>query len=243
MKKKIIAIILAAGRGNRSGFDIPKQLVKLAGKPIIEHTLFNFQNSSFIDEIIVVTNHDCTAQIQDIVTNQGFTKVKKIINGGKERYDSSLAAIHAAQHDSEEYKIKLIFHDAVRPLVSERIIQDVVQALENYNAVNVVVPATDTIILADPDTNTISSIPERERLRNVQTPQGFSWETIKLAYEIALKDAEFKTTDDCGVVFKYLPEEKIFLVEGETTNLKFTYKSDLEIIDKLLHLNNTQPGS
>ncbi len=237
-KKKNIAIILAAGTGERSGFDMPKQLVKLAGKPIIEHTISNFQNSASIDEIIIVTNTNCIANIEDIVTNRAFTKVKKIISGGKERYESSLAAINASEQDSEKFDIKLIFHDAVRPLVNDRIIRDVVKALDHYNAVDVVVPTTDTMISADPITNTIDSVPERKKLRNGQTPQGFNWKTIKLAYDLALKDPDFKTTDDCGVVFKYLPDEKVYLVTGESNNIKLTYKEDLQIIDKLLQLNS-----
>lgn len=238
MRKKNIAVILAAGSGERSGFDIPKQLVKLAGKPIIEHTISNFQNSVYIDEIIIVTSTNCITKIEDIVTNRAFTKVKKIIYGGKERYESSLAAITASEQDSEQFDIKLIFHDAVRPLVNDRIIRDVVLALNHYNAVDVVVPTTDTMISADPITNTIDAVPERKKLRNGQTPQGFSWKTIKSAYEIALKDPHFKTTDDCGVVFKYLPDEKIYLVAGESNNVKLTYKEDLQIIDKLLQLNS-----
>lgn len=238
MRKKNIAVILAAGSGTRSGFDIPKQMMKLAGKPIVEHTISNFQNCSSIDEIIVVTGTDCIAKIEDIVTNRGFTKVKKIINGGKERYESSLAAINACDPDSGETEIRLIFHDAVRPLVSDRIIRDVVQALDYYNAVDVVVPTTDTIISADPITNTINAVPDRSKLRNGQTPQGFHHQTIKAAYDLALKDPDFKTTDDCGVVLKYLPDEKIFLITGESNNIKLTYKEDLHVMDKLMQLNS-----
>src|SRR6476469_9207977 len=238
MKTKNIAVILAAGSGTRSGFDIPKQMMKLAGKPIVEHTISNFQNCTSIDEIIVVTSADCIGKIEDIVTNRSFTKVKKIINGGRERYESSLAAINAVDPGLEEIEIKLIFHDAVRPLVSDRIIRDVVQALEYYNAVDVVVPTTDTIISADPITNTIDAVPDRSRLRNGQTPQGFNWKTIKSAYDLALKDPDFKTTDDCGVVFKYLPEEKVYLITGENNNIKLTYKEDLHVIDKLVQLNS-----
>ncbi len=238
VSNKNIAIILAAGSGERSGFEIPKQLMKLAGKPIVEHTISKFQNAENIDEIIVVTSNNCILKIKEIVTNRGFTKVKKIIFGGKERHESSLAAIIATEQDSEQFNIKLLFHDAVRPLVSDRIIRDVILALDNFNAVAVAVPATDTMIFADPATNTISSVLERKKLRNSQTPQGFRWKTIKLAYELALKDPNFETTDDCGVVFKYLPGEKIYLVTGESNNIKLTYKNDLQIIEKLLHSNS-----
>jgi 2-C-methyl-D-erythritol 4-phosphate cytidylyltransferase len=238
MTRKNIAVILAAGNGERSGFDIPKQMMKLAGKPMVEHTISAFQNCAGIDEIIIVTNPKCIEKIEDIVMNRAFTKVKKIINGGKDRYESSLAAINACESKSKEIDIKLIFHDAVRPLISERVISDVIEALEHYNAVDVVVPTTDTIISTDSITNTIDSVPERANLRNGQTPQGFSCETIKLAYELALKDPGFKTTDDCGVVLKYLPDEKIYLVTGENNNIKLTYKEDLHVMDKLFQLNS-----
>lgn len=237
MKKKNIAVILAAGRGERSGFDMPKQMMKLAGKPIIEHTISAFQNCESIDEIVIVTNTDCIEKTEDIVSDRAFSKVKKIINGGKERYQSSLAAINAYEDEGEQTEINLIFHDAVRPLISDKVIRHVVHALDHYNAIAVVVPTTDTIVCADPITNTISSVPERTTLRNGQTPQGFNLKTIKAAYDLALKDPHFQTTDDCGVVLKYLPDEKIYLVSGENNNVKLTYKLDLHIIDKLLQLN------
>ncbi|MCU7548267.1 bifunctional cytidylyltransferase/SDR family oxidoreductase [Chitinophagaceae bacterium LB-8] len=237
MGKKNVAVILAAGNGERSGFEIPKQMMKLAGKPIVEHTITIFQNCSSIDEIIVVSSANCIERIEEIVSSRAFSKVKKVIKGGQERYESSVAAINASEPVSDQEDVNLIFHDAVRPLVSDRIILDVIQSLDYYNAVDVVVATTDTIISADPITNTIESVPVRQRLRNGQTPQGFKWKTIKTAYELAFKDPDFKTTDDCGVVLKYLPDEKIFLVNGEHNNIKLTYKEDLQIIDKLLQLN------
>jgi 2-C-methyl-D-erythritol 4-phosphate cytidylyltransferase len=238
MKKpsRTVAVILAAGRGERTGLERPKQLLKLAGRPIIEHTIDAFQRNSSIDEILVVTNRDCTDAIESIVASQRLTKVKSVILGGSERYESSLAAIAATEHLCRTYSVKLVFHDAVRPLVSDRIISDVVDALDHYNAVDVVVPTTDTIVSADPISNTIEFIPDRTKLHNGQTPQGFAHETIKCAYEIALKDKEFKTTDDCGVVLKYLPSEKNYLVRGEQENIKLTYAEDLQIMDKLLQL-------
>lgn len=233
-----IAVILAAGRGERSGFERPKQMMKLAGRPLVEHTIAVFQDSAHIDEIIIVTNRDCVEQIQDITANRRFSRVKAVILGGSERYESSLAAIAATEHLCRDHAVKLIFHDAVRPLLNERTIGDVVQALHHYNAVDVVVPTTDTIVSADLVTNTIDFIPDRSRLRNGQTPQGFALETIKLAYQHALSDPGFRTTDDCGVVLKYLPDEKIYLVTGEQENIKLTYAEDLQIMDKLLQMKS-----
>jgi len=236
MKKLNVAVILAAGRGERSGFEQPKQLMKLAGRPIIEHTIAAFQNTKAIDEILVVTSKDCISKIEELVATQRFDKVKGVILGGSERYESSVSAIEAYESRSRTCKIRLIFHDAVRPLANERTINDVVEALENYNAVDVAVPTTDTIISVNPISNTIDFIPERSKLRNGQTPQGFAFETIKAAYYDALRDPNFKTTDDCGVVLKYLPDEKIYVVSGENDNIKLTYREDLHMLDKLLQL-------
>ncbi|WIA63272.1 bifunctional cytidylyltransferase/SDR family oxidoreductase [Stenotrophomonas sp. BIO128-Bstrain] len=236
---KNVAVILAGGRGTRSGFSKPKQMMKLAGRPVLEHVARAFQTNAAIDEILIVANSDCIADIEQTVMTSRLSKVKSVISGGAERYDSSIAAINATKHYCADFNVQLIFHDAVRPLLSQKIIDDVIHALERYNAVDVVIRATDTIIMADPVTNTISSIPNRSLLRNGQTPQAFSHETIERAYNIALRDPGFVTTDDCGVVLKYLPEEKIYLVDGDTSNMKLTYEEDLHVLDKLCQLRST----
>lgn len=229
---KNVAIILAGGSGLRMGESLPKQFLKVAGKKVIEHTLDVFQNHSLIDEIVVVSHADYIRDVEDISVRGSFTKLKKILIGGKERYHSSLAAINAYTEE-----VNLIFHDSVRPLVNDRIITDCIQALEKYNAVDVAVPTTDTIIQVD-DNNEIIRIPSRSLLHNGQTPQAFKWSVIKRAYELALNDLNFKTTDDCGVVLKYLPEETIYVVKGEHFNMKLTYKEDIFLLDKLFQLKS-----
>lgn len=240
MKKvKNIAIILAGGKGTRSGFNRPKQMMKLAGKPIFEHVASAFQANKSIDEILIVSNPDCIDDIEQTVMSSRLNKVRSVINGGSERYESSLAAIQATRHYCKEFEVNLIFHDAVRPLLSQKIIDDVISALGKYNAVDVVIGTTDTIIIADAVTNTIEGIPTRATLRNGQTPQAFTHRTIDAAYALALQDPGFVTTDDCGVVLKYLPQEKIYLVDGDTSNMKLTYEEDLHVLDKLCQLRST----
>ncbi|WFS02716.1 bifunctional cytidylyltransferase/SDR family oxidoreductase [Rhizobium tumorigenes] len=235
--RKNIAVILAGGIGERAGFSRPKQLVKLAGRPVIAHTLERFQNHDAIDEIAIVTNEQCEAEIADLVSAGRVTKVKRLLLGGKERHESSLAAIRAYEKEALDTDIRLIFHDAVRPLVSEMIITAVVSALDYYSAVDVAIAATDTVLRADPDSNTICDVPDRREMRLGQTPQAFHYDTIRRAYDIGLKDPNFRTTDDCGVVLKYLPGDKIYIVEGASDNLKLTYPQDLLIIDKYLQTN------
>ena len=231
---KNIAIILAGGTGQRLGDSIPKQFLKVAGKKVIEHTLDVFQNHPQIDEIAVVSNSNFINEVEDIAIKSSYTKLKKILQGGKERYHSSLSAINA--YDGQE-EVNLIFHDAVRPLVNDRIISDCIKALEEYNAVDVAIKTTDTIIQIKQN-DYISGIPDREYLRNGQTPQAFKLSTIKKAYELALQDPDFKTTDDCGVVYKYLPDEPVYVVKGEQFNMKLTYKEDLFLLDKLFQLKS-----
>lgn len=234
---KNIAVLLAGGKGNRFGGNLPKQLIKVAGKTIIEHTIEVFQKSQEIDEIAIVSNPDYITNIEDIVNKNGYNKVKKILHGGKERSDSSLAAIRA--YELEYKDVNLIFHDAVRPFIELPILNRVVTALEEYNAVDVAIPATDTIIEVD-ENNVIYSVPNRDNLRRGQTPQAFKLSTIRDAYNIALKDPNFKATDDCGVVVKYLPSEKIYVVEGSETNIKVTYELDMFIADKLFQLKHLE---
>jgi len=232
---KNIAVLLAGGKGNRFGGNLPKQLIKVAGKTIIEHTIEVFQKSSDIDEIAIVSNPDYVTNIEEIVNKNSYQKVKKILQGGKERSDSSLAAIRAYELEDEE--VNLIFHDAVRPFIELPIIKKVVDSLNEYNAIDVAIPATDTIVEVD-EKNVISKVPNRDSLRRGQTPQAFKLSTIRDAYDLALKDPNFKATDDCGIVLKYLPSEEIYVVEGSETNIKVTYELDMFIADKLFQLKH-----
>lgn len=231
-----IAVILAGGSGTRLGNDTPKQFLKVAGKQVIEHTIDVFENCALIDEICIVSKPDYVTEVEELVVKNLYKKVKKILNGGKERYDSSLAAINAYTDDDAN----LLFHDAVRPLVNESIIKDCIEALKQYNAVDVAAKTTDTIISVDAN-ECIDFIPNRAYLRNGQTPQCFKRGTIRRAYELALADPNFVTTDDCGTVRRYMPEEPIFVVAGENSNMKLTYLEDLFLLDKLFQLR-TQSG-
>lgn len=228
-----IAVILAGGSGSRFGSELPKQFLKVAGKKIIEHTIDAFENNELIDEIAIVSKEEYIPEVEQIVLNNQYRKVKKVLVGGKERYHSSLSAIAAYTDDRDN----LIFHDSVRPLVNDRIIKDCIKALEKYDAVDVAIKATDTIIQID-DNNCIDCIPNRTILRNGQTPQCFKRGVIKKAYDIALKDPAFITTDDCGVIRKYMVDTPIYIVAGEVFNMKVTYIEDLFLLDKLFQLKS-----
>lgn len=228
-----IAVILAGGTGTRFGGDLPKQFIEVCGRMIIEYAVDAFQYNDNISEIAIVCNENCMNLIRTIISrNPNWTKVKTVLQGGDERYLSSLAAIN--KYSEEDV---LFFHDAVRPLISQRIINECAVASKEYDAIDVVIKTTDTIVESNGG-DFITSIPNRAYLYNGQTPQCFKLGVIKHAYDIALKDINFTTTDDCGVVLKYLPSVKIKLIEGDIRNMKVTYPEDLIVLERYLHVCN-----
>lgn len=230
-----IAVILAGGVGTRLEKSLPKQFFKVAGKMVMEHAVDAFEKNESIDEIAIVISNHYLFMVEDMIIRNGWQKVKRVLIGGEERYHSSLAAVNAYQDFKQA---NLIFHDAARPLISQRIINDVVKSMGNYNAVDVAINSADTIIEVEKDI--INSIPDRAKMKRGQTPQGFKQEVIAKAYALALQDENFKATDDCGIVSKYLPEEKIFVVNGEEVNMKLTYPEDTYLLDKLFQLRSVE---
>ena len=233
-KYKNVAVILAGGTGSRLGGEIPKQFLKICGKTVIEYSLDAFERNENIDEIAVVVHSDYISRMNEIVSCGKWTKVKKILQGGSERYLSSISAIEAYGNEPET---RLIFHDAARPLVSNRIIDDVAAALLNHDAVCVAVPSADTIFQVNSAGELLVSIPDRKFLRRAQTPQAFKLSVVRNAYNMALKDPDFVCTDDCGTVIRYMPETPIFVVNGENKNLKLTYKEDIYLIERFLQIS------
>lgn len=227
---KNVAVLLAAGSGKRMGGSEPKQYLTVAGRTVLEHSLRAFHSHDGIHEVIIVVHADYMDRVRTMVA--AYPKVRHVVEGGRERYDSSVAAIRAYSDEDPE-AINLLIHDAARPLVSHRIISDCIEALSTCRAVDVAVPATDTIVEVDAQGH-IARIPPRALLRNVQTPQCFRLALIAEAYRRGLSDPDFVTTDDCGVVFRYVPDEPIRVVEGETCNVKLTYPEDLALAERLL---------
>lgn len=232
-----IAVVLAGGVGSRANLSTPKQFFKVAGKTVLEHSVDAFERNPNIDEIAIVINEMYVHEVESIILRNKWQKTRKLLRGGNERYESSLAAINAYDDEPES---NLVFHDAVRPLISQRIINDIIEAMKSVNAIDVAIPATDTIVQVDKNSEIIENIPVRKYLRCGQTPQAFKQKIIKKAYQIALKDPNFVSTDDCGTVVKYLPEEKVYIVMGEESNMKLTYKEDTYLLDKLFQLRSTE---
>lgn len=224
-----IAAILAGGIGRRTGGGLPKQFLPLAGKPVVAHTVEAFERNANIDEVVIVSHADWMDRMRSVVEQTGARKVKAVLAGGTERYDSSLAAIRYCG----DREANLLLHDAARPLVTQRIIDEVCARLAGgAGAVNVTLPVVDTIV--EVEDGHVVAMPDRSRLRRVQTPQGFRLDVIRKAYVLALADAAFSATDDFGVVVRYLPEAVTALVDGDGRNLKLTYREDLPGLEAML---------
>ena len=225
---KHFAIILASGTGSRSGLNIPKQFYKLKDKTILEYSIEIFENHKKIDNIIVVSNPNFIDLTKEIIEKNNYKKVKKILPGGSTRQKSSYIGVNAI----DDKDVKVLIHDAVRPFVSQQIIDNCILALDKYNAVNVAIESSDTILEID-ENNFIKNIPNRKNLMRCQTPQCFNLTTIKQAHELANNDPNYTATDDCGLILKY-NLDKVFIVKGDEKNIKITYPSDLTIAENIL---------
>lgn len=218
-----IAVILAGGSGKRFGGDKPKQLLPLAdGRSVLEHAVEAFRSCPCIQDVLVVMHKD---YIEEVSALLGCT----IVPGGRERWESSVHAIDYLKQSlspEEWQQTNILLHDAARPFVSGRIISDVCEALLSHEAVTVAVPSTDTVYRLAPD-GCVAEIPDRSTIMRAQTPQAFRLPLIDEAYRLALQDPALQATDDCGILFRYLPSVPIHIVPGEESNRKITFKEDI----------------
>lgn len=232
---KNVAIILSGGTGSRFGGTLPKQFVKLAGKAVIEYTVEKFEEAKEIDEIVIVSKPEFINHIWSLINKNSWKKITKVVSGGSERFDSTESAIKALTGYSEDTNV--IFHDAVRPLITNKIIQDCIDKLTLFEAVDVVIPSADTLV-ETLDDGCIAHIPNRSHMRRGQTPQAFKLGIISRAYEEANWQNRKVFTCDCGVVRAMLPHVRVATVEGAESNIKITQPIDLYLAEKLLQTSD-----
>ena len=239
-KMKNIAVILAGGIGRRVGLDVPKQFLDMGGRRVIEYPITTFCSHPAISEVAVVIHPDWRGELESLVAANEWPRLTKIIDGGAERYMSTLNAVMAYIDEPDD--TNLLLHDAARPLVSTDIIDRVLAALQHNEAVGVGVPSTDTVWEVHPDMSAdmtqaqmgiprlVARIPERRLMWRAQTPQAFRLPLLRDAYQRALQDPQFVATDDCGVVRHYMSGVKIAVVEGSERNMKLTSADDMPVL-------------
>lgn len=232
MKEKCTAIVLAAGKGSRMGTKIHKQYLELKGRPVLYYALETFEKSNVIDDIILVTGKDEVEYCRkEIVDKYQFQKIKDIVVGGKERYESVCNALKSMEETEEESYV--FIHDGARPFVNQEMIERVYDAVKQYRACVVGMPSKDTIKVSDEE-GFASDTPDRSKLWMIQTPQVFEKKLIIEAYDRLMHSENQKVTDDAMVVEMFM-DTQVKLVEGSYKNIKITTPEDLEIAEVFLN--------
>ena len=217
---KNIAIILAAGSGKRFGENIPKQFENLNGRLVIDYSMQVFLNNKFINGIIIVSNHQWMDSLIDRYPEC------KVIAGGETRQESSFLGLKACPEGTNH----VLIHDSARPFISNQIINNIVEKLRDYDAVNLSVPTSDTVVYSK--NKLVQSIPNREEIFLSQTPQSFKYDIILEAHEKStLNDA----SDDIQLV-KDLNIECYNLM-GLIENIKITHPLDIKIAELIIQNN------
>ncbi len=229
----IYGVILAGGIGSRMGSEKPKQFLNIGDKPVIIHTIEKFCLYSDFEKILILCPKQWIGYTKDLVKKYiGEAAPVVVIEGGAVRNETIMNAISYIESEGNLNEDTIIVtHDAVRPFVTYRIIEENVEAAKKYGACDTVIPATDTIV-ESLDGDIISAIPERKNLNQGQTPQSFKALNLKKLYE-TLTEEEKDILTDAAKIF-VLKGKKVKLVEGETFNVKITYPYDLAVAEALL---------
>jgi 2-C-methyl-D-erythritol 4-phosphate cytidylyltransferase len=234
----IFAAILAGGIGSRMGnIEKPKQYMRLGNKPIIVHTIEKFYINTDFEKIIVLCPKQWISHTKDLIAkNIGKTKRIVVIEGGDSRNETIMNSVDYIENNYtiDENSI-IVTHDSVRPFITHRIIEENIKFTLQYGACDTVIPATDTIVQS-PDGKFIDNIPDRTTMFQGQTPQSFKILKLKELYS-KLDKEEKKILTDAAKIFT-LNQEKVYLVEGEVSNIKITYPYDLKVTNTMLKEHN-----
>lgn len=228
-----VAIILAAGRGNRMGSKIPKQFLTIKEKEVVYYSLRVFEQSEKIDSVILVTSEDAVSYCErNIVKKYGFEKVVKVIAGGAQRYHSVYEGVKAAKEMAPDL---IMIHDGARPFVNKTMIDDSIATAIEVGACTVGVPVKDTIKIVDENKIGVET-PDRNFVYQVQTPQTFKYELLRTAYEKMFENENRKMTDDTMLVELY-SGVRCKVICGAYENIKITTPEDMIIAEKIIEKN------
>lgn len=224
-------LIPAAGTGRRMGGAVSKQYLELAGKPILAHTLALFENHPLIDNIYpIVPPNDISYCQQQIIDRYGFNKVRKLVAGGPTRQDSVKNGLDVlAKEGLDQPHRPILIHDGARPLFDCKQLSILIDIVRQTGACTIGVPVKDTI--KNVENNKITGSPDRNRLWQAQTPQGFQYQLIKEAFDQAAAD-DFIATDDASLLERL--GYQVQMLEGDYRNIKVTTPEDILLAVALL---------
>lgn len=221
----VSAIILAGGKGKRMGSDVSKQFILINDKPILYYTIKSFLDSEFVDKIILVLPEDEIEYCEKEIIDKYSLSIDKIVQGGKERQDSVYNALKAIENTDI-----VLIHDGARPFVSKEIIKNGIDGALKYGAAAPGVMPKDTIKVKNESSFSKETL-KRDELVAIQTPQVFNYSMIMECHE-KVKEENLIVTDDTMVVEHY--GNKVYLYDGEYTNIKITTPEDLIMAEYLL---------
>ena len=224
MTNKIVAIVLSGGKGKRMGTTTSKQYLLLNGKPILYYSLKAFDDSDVDEIILVVGEGDESFVEEEIVKKYSIRKVKLIVKGGKERYNSVYNGMCNIEDSNNTY---VLVHDGARPFITPSLINKTIEEVLEFNACVVGVPAKDTIKVVDKN-NYVKDTPDRSILWQVQTPQAFKYDLLMNSYRKVMEDDRSDITDDSMVV-EYASDIPVKMILGNYNNIKITTPEDLNI--------------
>lgn len=229
----ILAIVLAAGDGNRFGADVPKQFLRLAGEQILLRTIRTVAAAG-VERLVVVAHPDWMDETRQLVTGAQLTVPADVVAGGATRNESTrngMASLAARDDDI------VLVHDAVRPLLPLEVIRRSIEpiAAGRADATDTVIPSADTLVIVDGER--VVEIPDRSRYRRGQTPQVFRFSVLQRAYAAAAAAADLTATDDLSLVLRYAPGARVVAVAGDEVNLKITTKLDFVLADRMIQMS------
>ena len=224
---RTVAIVPAAGSGNRMGRGLSKQYLSLGGVPLLVHTLNVFEKCPLVDALLVVVPPpDVEAVRTEMLPRWNLKKLAGVIPGGKERQDSVRAGIETLDRDTDI----VIVHDAVRPFITAKLIEDCIRAAAEEGAATVGVPVKDTVKEVGADGRVMRTC-DRNLLWLTQTPQAFRRDIIENAHRAAVRDG-YRGTDDTSLVERL--GIAVRMIRGDYGNIKITTPEDLVIAEALL---------
>ena len=230
----IYAVIAAGGIGSRMGNqDKPKQYLMIKDKPIIVHTVEKFFVNSRFEKVLILCPDQWVNYTQELL-DKHLPKNDKVLvlKGGSTRNETIMNAIrYIEETDGLDDETIIVTHDAVRPFVTARIIEENIEAAIEFGATDTVVPATDTIVESQ-DGKVLSAIPDRSKLYQGQTPQAFKAKALKELYN-SLTDEEKDILTDACKIFS-MKGHDVHMISGEVHNIKITYPYDLRVAKALL---------
>ncbi|MEE1321686.1 MAG: 2-C-methyl-D-erythritol 4-phosphate cytidylyltransferase [Acutalibacteraceae bacterium] len=236
----IYAVIAAGGIGSRMGnLEKPKQYLTLKNKPIIAHTVEKFYVNSKFEKVIILCPEQWVSHTKSILKKHLPENDRVVVlQGGNTRNETIMNAIKFIEEtDGLDDETIIVTHDAVRPFVTARIIEENIDAALRYGATDTVVPATDTIVESQ-NKKTISNIPDRSKLYQGQTPQAFKAKLLKDLYYSLTEEEKDILTDACKIFS--MKGYDVHLIDGEVHNIKITYPYDLRVAMALLEDENKQ---